>query len=81
MSYRPMYMASMWPLAAVCKTIPSTATTAAPIRESRLPHFSAIGEATRAPKKHPAWSVETILADRFAAATLEMFSSPYVLHQ
>jgi hypothetical protein len=29
-------------------------TIAAPIRAIRLPHFSAIGEAARAPKKHPA---------------------------
>jgi hypothetical protein len=31
-----------------------TDTIAAPIRAIRLPHFSAIGEAARAPKKHPA---------------------------
>jgi hypothetical protein len=54
MVYRPMYMASMWPLAAVCMAIPITDTIAAPIRAIRLPHFSAIGEAARAPKKHPA---------------------------
>jgi len=74
-----MYMASKWPLAEACMMTPTIPITADPIKAPLLPHFSAAGDARRAPKKHPAWRVETMFADKFACATGSRSFRPYVL--
>lgn len=78
-THRPMYMASRWPLAATCMITPTIDIIDADIRPGFLPQRSATCEAIRAPKKQPACSVDTMLADRFAWATELRLVRPYFL--
>jgi hypothetical protein len=49
------------------------------IKLNLRPHRSATQEARKHPRKHPAWRVEAMFADRSACPTLDSLSRPYSL--
>ena len=58
---RPAMIMFMFPLAAVMMVPPTMKTQAATRMVYLRPNFSANGKVARAPKKQPAWKVETML--------------------
>src|SRR5690348_3710646 len=66
---RPAYMAPRLPMAADCMMMPMMTMSETPMRHHLRPNRSVMGEAMSAPRKQPAWRVETMLAERLAVAT------------
>ena len=78
-AYLPTYMEARLPKLTDWIMHPTMVTKPLKIKLVRRPHLSAIQEAIKHPRKHPAWRVDAIFADRSARATSLSPVRPYLL--